>query len=147
MPYTHILIAVDFSAASALGAARGAEIARQSSARMTLLHVVDYLPPLGFADDLLPTPALLVDEEELIKRGKSSLDAFAIKEKFPEDTPRHVTLGAPKQVIVEFAAAQGVDLIVLGSHGRHGFGRLLGSTASAVLNQAACDVLAVRGTP
>lgn len=146
MAYTHVLIAIDFSAGAARIAARGAEIARQNGARVTLLHVVDYLPPLGFADDLLPSPALLVDEEELIKRGRSSLDAFAKKEKFSDDIPRHVTLGAPKQEIVDFAAAQGADLIVLGSHGRHGLGRLLGSTASAVLNHAACDVLAVRAT-
>lgn len=147
MSYTHILIAVDFSAASARVAARGAEIARQNGARTTLLHVVDYLPPLGFADDLLPSPALLVDESELIKRGKSSLEAFALKEKFTKDTPRHVALGTPKREIVDFAAAHGVDLIVLGSHGRHGISRLLGSTASAVLNHAACDVLAVRIGP
>jgi universal stress protein A len=147
MPYTHVLIAVDFSAAAARVAARAAEIARQNGARTTLLHVVDYLPPLGFADDLLPSPALLVDEDELMKRAKSSLEAFAKKEKFPEDTPRHVLMGSPKQEIVDFAQAQGVDLIVLGSHGRHGLGHLLGGTASAVLNHAACDVLAVRITP
>jgi universal stress protein A len=37
-----------------------------------------------------------------------------------------------------------VDLIVLGSHGRHGLAVLLGSTARSVLNGAGCDVLAVR---
>jgi len=146
MPYTHVLIAIDFSATSARVAARAVEIARQNGARLTLLHVVDYLPPLGFADDLLPSPALLVDEDELIKRGKISLDAFINKEKLPPEISRHVLLGAPKQEIVDFAQAQGVDLIVLGSHGRHGLDRLLGGTASSVLNHAACDVLAVRVT-
>lgn len=144
MPYTHVLIAVDFSEASAYVAGRAAEIARQNGARMSLLHVVDYLPPLGFADDFLPSPALLVDEGELISRGKLSLEAFARKVEFSEDIPRHVLLGAPQQEIVDFANGHAVDLIVLGSHGRHGLGRLLGSTASSVLNHAACDVLAVR---
>lgn len=144
MPYKHVLITVDFSPASARVVARGMEIARQNGARVSLLHVVDYLPPLGFADDLLPSPALLVDEDELINRGKSSLEAFAKKEKISDDTRQHVSLGAPKLEIVDFAQAQGADLIVLGSHGRHGLGRLLGGTASAVLNHAACDVLAVR---
>lgn len=146
MSYTHVLIAVDFSAASARVTARAVAIARQNGARLTLLHVVDYLPPLGFADDLLPSPALLVDEDELIKHGKSSLEAFAAKEKIPAEIPRHVLLGAPQREIVDFARTQGVDLIVIGSHGRHGLGRLLGGTASAVLNHAACDVLAVRIT-
>jgi universal stress protein A len=144
MAYTHILVTIDFSTSSAQVAGRATEIARQNGARISLLHVVDYLPPLGFADDFMPSPALLVDEGELVKHGKSSLELFAQKEDFSADVPRHVLLGAPKQEIVEFASRHGVDLIVLGSHGRHGFGRLLGSTASSVLNHAACDVLAVR---
>jgi universal stress protein A len=36
------------------------------------------------------------------------------------------------------------DLIVLGTHGRHGLGLMLGSTANAVLHGAPCDVLAVK---
>ncbi|MGE0371318.1 MAG: universal stress protein [Gammaproteobacteria bacterium] len=144
MLYSHILIAVDLSEASAQVARRAAAIARQNSAAMSLLHVVDYLPPLGFADDLLPSPALLVDEDELIRHGDASLEAFARKIESSAGMTRHVRLGAPHQEIVDFADAHGVDLIVLGSHGRHGLGRLLGSTANSVLNHAACDVLAVR---
>lgn len=144
MAYMHILVAVDFSTSSAQVAGRATEIARQHGARVSLLHVVDYLPPLGFADDFMPSPALLVDEGELIKHGKSSLELFAQKENFSDQVPRHVLLGTPKQEIVDFASRQNVDLIVLGSHGRQGFGRLLGSTASSVLNHATCDVLAVR---
>jgi universal stress protein A len=43
-----------------------------------------------------------------------------------------------------FAQANGVDLIVAGSHGHHGIGRLLGSTADGILHRAVCDVLLVR---
>ncbi|MEJ2344256.1 MAG: universal stress protein, partial [Gammaproteobacteria bacterium] len=46
--------------------------------------------------------------------------------------------------ILDTAKEQQVDLIVLGSHGRHGIGRLLGSTADNILHHADCDVLAVR---
>ena len=146
MPYSHILIAVDFSDASALVVRRAAGIAQQNAAKMSLLHVVDYLPPLGFADDLLPAPALLVDERELLEHGTSSLEAFARKTGLTGEVRCHVLLGTPHRQIVEFAGTHGVDLIALGSHGRHGLGRLLGSTANAVLNHAACDVLAVRIT-
>lgn len=146
MSYRHVLIAVDFSSASEHVTRRAAAISQRNSAVLSLLHVVDYLPPLGFADDLLPAPALLVDEKELIGHGMASLEAFARKTGLPADAARHVRLGAPHQEIVEFARTQGVDLIVLGSHGRHGLGRLLGSTANSVLNHAACDVLAVRIT-
>jgi universal stress protein A len=52
--------------------------------------------------------------------------------------------GIPKQEIVQLAQREQVDLIVVGSHGRHGLALLLGSTANSVLHYSQCDVLAVR---
>jgi len=46
--------------------------------------------------------------------------------------------------ITRYADDKQADLIVIGSHGRHGLQRLLGSTATPVLHNAKCDVLAVR---
>ena len=57
---------------------------------------------------------------------------------------QHVSSGYTKQEILDQADAIGADLIVVGSHGRHGLALLLGSTANAVLHGAPCDVLAVR---
>jgi len=45
---------------------------------------------------------------------------------------------------LSYAAAQNVDLIVVGSHGRHGLARLLGSTATRIVHNAKCDVIVVR---
>ncbi|MEW8014407.1 MAG: universal stress protein, partial [Candidatus Sedimenticola endophacoides] len=59
-------------------------------------------------------------------------------------SPFLVEVGVPKREIVRVAQEHGADLIVLGSHGRHGLQLLLGSTASGVLHLAGCDVLAVR---
>lgn len=53
-------------------------------------------------------------------------------------------MGSPKLEIVRVAEERQVDLIVVGSHGRHGLALLLGSTANGVLHHAKCDVLAVR---
>ena len=53
-------------------------------------------------------------------------------------------VGKDHQEILEFAEINQVDLIVIGSHGRHGLALLLGSTANSVLHHAKCDVLAVR---
>jgi len=53
-------------------------------------------------------------------------------------------IGSPKLEIVRIAEENNVDLIVMGSHGRHGLALLLGSTANGVLHYAKCDVLAVR---
>ncbi len=50
----------------------------------------------------------------------------------------------PEAEIHRVAEELGADLIVVGSHGRHGLALLLGSTANGVLHGATTDVLAVR---
>ncbi len=57
---------------------------------------------------------------------------------------QHVCVGNPASEIHRLSEAEGVDLVVMGTHGRHGLGLLLGSTANAVLHGVKCDVLAVR---
>lgn len=59
----------------------------------------------------------------------------------------HVRLGAPAHEIRSLADELGVDLIVIGTHGRHGLGLLLGSTANALLHGVGCDVLVVKIHP
>ncbi|ALS99799.1 universal stress protein [Lacimicrobium alkaliphilum] len=61
-----------------------------------------------------------------------------------EDSAIHVKTGMAADLIVDMAKEMGADLIVVGSHGRHGIRLLLGSTANSVLHHAPCDVLAVR---
>jgi universal stress protein A len=143
MAYAQILVAVDLYPACHRVVQRAIEIADTES-RLALLHVIDYLPPLSFADDFAPSPAVVIDEGDLMDRGKSALDKLAGELSLDEGIPRLVVLGSPKERIVRTAVERGADLIVIGSHGRHGLGRLLGSTATAVLNDAPCDVLAVR---
>ncbi len=55
-----------------------------------------------------------------------------------------MVVGRPGSEIRRQAEENDADLIVIGSHGRHGIQLLLGSTANSVLHGAACDVLAVR---
>ena len=57
---------------------------------------------------------------------------------------RWLLWGVPKQEIIHIADQEQVDLIVVGSHGRHGLSLLLGSTANSVLHYAKCDVMAIR---
>ena len=52
--------------------------------------------------------------------------------------------GSTRREILRLAKELDTNLIVIGSHGREGIQRLLGSTANAVLHGAPCDVLAVR---
>jgi universal stress protein A len=55
-----------------------------------------------------------------------------------------IEAGSAKTIILAAAIAHKADLIMIGSHGRHGLQLLLGSTANAVLHGAKCDVLAIR---
>lgn len=55
-----------------------------------------------------------------------------------------VKIGSAKFVILEEAERINADLIIVGSHGRHGIRVILGSTANGVLHGAKCDALAVR---
>ncbi len=144
--YRNILIAVDFSATTQTIISRAMEMLDPARGQLTLVHVVDYLPPLGFPDDLSPAPALILDEDSLIQSAKESLKRIAAGISH-EPTPRlEVRLGAPKGEITHLAEELECDLLIIGAHGRRGLERLLGSTAAAVLQRAPCDVLAVHTT-
>lgn len=68
-------------------------------------------------------------------------DAFPSAE-FPIET--EVLRGPPDQQIIEKAKAWNADIIVVGSHGRGFWGRLLGSVSTGVVHHAECSVLVVR---
>ncbi len=53
-------------------------------------------------------------------------------------------VGVPWQTICERAGVEGVDLVVIGSHGYGGLDRLLGTTAAKVVNHAPCSVVVIR---
>ncbi|MBV9214654.1 MAG: universal stress protein [Acidobacteria bacterium] len=74
--------------------------------------------------------------------------AKIIREKLKSDSLRisaEVVRGAPDRELVEIAESWGADLIVVGSHGRGFWGRLLGSVSDGVVHHAPCSVLVVRG--
>jgi universal stress protein A len=143
MPYSNIIAAVDFSAASRTVLERAVEIAERDGARLTLIHVYEYFPPLDIADTPLGSVSWGVNEQELVELHRQQLQTVAAELASPPILNKLLT-GNPKDEIVGYAREQASDLIVIGSHGRHGIGLLLGSTANAVLHHAPCDVLAVR---
>ncbi len=137
--YKHILFATDFSDESNVAEARAVEAANQHGAKLSIIHVVEYYPSVQLEGGIgMPDIGSKLDEDaerelEAIEKGLSI-----------ELAHTHIGHGSTKHVIAEYAKEIGADLIVLGSHGRHGIGLLLGSTANGVLHVAECDVLAVR---
>ena len=139
--YQHILLATDFSPEGEAVVERAAELRDRYQARLSLVHVVEYIS-LEYAGDLI-LPEDLDLEDKLVASARRRMAALG--ERMAVDTARqHVLAGSTKTEILRIAEHEGVDLIVLGSHGRHGLALLLGSTANAVLHHAGCDVLAVR---
>lgn len=140
--YRHILLAADFSDSGPIVAERTLELARHYQSRLTLLHVVESFPIVDSTyGPIMPFEIDLT--EQMVSVAKTRIAALGEELDVPEEQ-RLVEVGSAKVEIVRIAEELGVDLIVLGSHGRHGVGLLLGSTASSVIHHANCDVLAVR---
>ena len=122
-----ILFATDFSESSDAAARVARDYARHFGARLHLLHV-DW----PGADKAVPPPLITLADE--LGGDVSVLTA--------------VESGSPAVQIVRYAARHGIDLIVLGTHGRTGVSRaLLGSVAERVVRTAPCPVLTVSREP
>jgi universal stress protein A len=142
--YQHILVAIDFSGETDRILSKALAMATAPKAKVSLIHVVEYSPYLFPPDTPLPIDFDL--EEQFIERANQRLDEL-VQHNDLARASRFVVAGSPTLEIVRVAVEQAVDLIVIGSHGRHGLQRILGSTASGVLHMAPCDVLAVRIEP
>ena len=141
MPYQHILVAVDLTEECDPVVTRAQKLAKASGAKMSLVHIVEPMA-MAFGGDVPMDLSML--QQQQFEQARERLDSFTGK--YPELTAdqRHLAYGQPRREIHRLAEEQGCDLIVVGSHGRHGLALLLGSTANDVLHGAPCDVLAVR---
>ena len=144
MPYQHLLVAVDLTDECDPVVARAQELATSSSAQLSLVHIVEPMA-MVFGGDV-PMDLSLVQQQQF-EQAREQLTRFSAR--YPEICSEnlHITYGQPRQEIHRLANEHGCDLIVVGSHGRHGLALLLGSTANDVLHGAPCDVLAVRLKP
>jgi universal stress protein A len=140
--YEHILLAVDFFEHCEAVTNRARDLATTYQANFSIIHVVDSVPIIdaGYGADI---PFNMDLTTELMAEAKKRLGKLAQKLDITEDN-LWLEIGSPKTEIVRVAKENKVDLIVLGSHGRHGLALILGSTANGVLHHADCDVLAVR---
>jgi len=107
---------------------------------MSVLHVIEPLS-LAYGGDI-PMDLSSV-QDQIHEQAKGQLREFSAALGIPEER-QHLVFGRPEAEIHRISEETGSDLIVVGSHGRHGLALLLGSTANSVLHGARCDVLAVR---
>ena len=139
--YKHILLAIDLHPdCDKKTAARALKLAHDYKAELSIIHAIEHINAYGVAQAY---PTVLNLEEEMLETAKKELAKVSKQLNIPAKR-QHVEVGSPKLAILHKAAEIKADLIVVGSHGRHGIALLLGSTANAVLHHAHCDVLAVR---
>jgi nucleotide-binding universal stress UspA family protein len=145
--FKHILLATDGSAASENAAQLAVDLARTHGARLTAVYVADPYPflsigqsnPLGFQSYMAAAQQHAAEAHArvaaLCSQGGESVVLQA----------RMVENVTAASGIVQLAADEGADLIVVGSHGRSGIARLmLGSVAGKVVAESPIPVLVAR---
>lgn len=140
--YKKILFAADFVEEDDNIVSRKAKmLAKNYGAELSVIHVVEMPTSYGEAYE---AAALVQWQEELQDEAKKRMEKMGKNLGVPKER-QFLRIGQTKAQILDIAEKTKADLIVMGSHARHGLGlMLLGSTTNAVLNHAACDVLAVR---
>ncbi len=136
--YKRVLFATDFDEVGINAAQKAKKIAEESGAQLFLVHVVEAIPAYaypGFAG---------FAEVEVAIREQADKELTALAKKLGVDKKHQLLeFGSIKNEVLRVAQEHQIDLIVTGSHGKHGLALLLGSTAEAILHGAQCDILTV----
>jgi universal stress protein A len=140
MTYRHILVAIDLADDCHKVIRSAQALAESCQARFSLVHIVEPMA-MAFGGDVPMDLSML--QQQQFEQARERIDAFTAQHNVPAEN-KHLAYGQPRQEIHRLAEEQGCDMIVVGSHGRHGLALLLGSTANDVLHGAPCDVLAVK---
>lgn len=146
-----VLLPTDFSECAMAAADYACNMVDKFGAELVVLHVVhdvaNDIPDFGMG---LAFPAYLENtaehRKEVIDYAQKSVDELI--KSFPEvptSVTSNVKLGTAHREIIDFAAENDIDLIVIGTHGRTGFSHaILGSVAERVIRHATCPVLTIR---
>jgi len=140
--FKQIICPVDFSESSVQALAYAAALARWYDAQLTVLHVVPTFEAIQLRGTLVEPVRTVtpMPREQVLEQMRRSLNLADLSSRA---TPVAES-GDPQATIIEQALSRKADLIVMGTHGRRGFKRLLlGSVTEAVLREAPCPVLTV----
>lgn len=144
LPFKHLLCPIDFSEPSISALEFAFSIAKESDARLTILHVFDWLPD----EELLAEHAFDVREfrRQIENHARHRLSAL-----IPDDARNwcapepKLRYGKPYREILALAETERIDLVVMGVHGHNVLDAMLfGSTTNHVVRRASCPVLTLR---
>ncbi|MBW3600164.1 MAG: universal stress protein [Planctomycetes bacterium] len=138
MKATKILFPTDFSHCSDSALPLATALARDTGAKLLIVHVEE--PPLAYGGGEMyygtPDP-VTEDLRKMLQKVVPSDPAVAHE--------HHLVVGDPAVAVAELAKSEGVDFIVMGTHGRTGLRRLLmGSVAEAIVRRSPCPVLTMK---
>ncbi|WP_433929794.1 universal stress protein [Sorangium cellulosum] len=141
-----LLLAHDFDETSELALDTAIELARKLSAKIVVAHVYS-VPVYSFPEgsSLIPSAE---DAARLAEAAQRSLDQVLERRRATPDVEISGVLraGVPDEEICRLAGEIGADMIVIGTHARGAFARvLIGSVAQRVVRAATVPVLTVRG--
>jgi nucleotide-binding universal stress UspA family protein len=137
MNIRHILAPTDFSEHSIQAVTYAFELAQKIHAKLSLLHVIEM--PVYAIEVSLPLGDLEQDARRELARLLPEAETAHVA------VTRLVEMGVPHQKILQTAADEQVDLIVMATHGRTGLSHLfMGSVAERVVRTAPCPVLTIR---
>ena len=141
--YKRILVPVDGSPTSVRGLDEAIQLARLTGASIRLVHVLDQVVFVGGGTYTVDVFGILKEAgERIMQEMKARVAAAGIE---VSTFVSEVLAGRVCDIVLEQAKAFGADLIVIGTHGRRGVGRLLvGSDAEQVVRLASVPVLLVR---
>ncbi len=137
--YTHLLAAIALDEHGEGVALRAKHLAAAFNARLSIVHVVEYIP-LETGEAIMAAPPDLA--VQLQQQAETRLRELCTRHQLEQATLR-VASGSVASEIHKTAADLGADLIVVGHHPRHGLSALFNHTEQNVLTRAKSDVLAV----
>ena len=135
MQMRKILFPTDFSHTSDAALAMATSLARDTGATLMVVHVEE--PPLAYGGGEMyygiPEPAT-EDLQRMLQKVLPTDSSVPVEHR--------LVTGDPATAVAELAEKEGIDMIVMGTHGRTGLSRfLMGSVAEAIVRRAPCPVL------
>ena len=140
--YNHVIVAIDPFIDCSQILSKALKM-KTSNGHIHLIHVMDVVmifPSAPLAPPMTEIPSAHSESKE---DAYKSMQDMAKSYDIPKENI-HIKVGSTAKEVRKFATEINADLIVIGSHGRHGLGLLLGSTASSVIHGSPCDMLVVK---
>jgi len=140
--FKNILLATDLSVVSHIVAEKARDLADKFGADLSVVYVLEYTPIVYGEGEY----SISLDSELMRVFEQNAKKALLQLGNDYDISPSHqfLEIGSTRHAVIDVADRIKADLLVIGSHGKHGLQLLLGSRANSILHAAKCTVFSVR---